>query len=207
MPATTLDTNQLARLFDVTPRHIRRLTSDAVLQKARDIDGTELRGRYELLFNVRAYVKYLRQQARLDDTSESKYIMLRNQKMAAEAEMSELRLRLFKNTLHRAEDVEFIMTNMLTAFKSRVLAIPAKISRLLIGARTFQAIYETIMTAIEEALRELSGYNQVMFAQASAAYLASLGADPSSLNGQRAKEEAAPDEGDETIPTDPGRED
>ena len=180
---TVIDRVQLSRLFDITPRHISRLTADGVLVRARDVDGSELRGRYELVANVRAYCKYLREAARLDDASESKYIQLRNQRMAAEGQMSELRLKLFKNELHRSEDVEFVMTNMLTAFKSRILAIPSRVSRLLVGLTDFQAIYEIVYTEIELALRELSNYNRKMFAQQSAAYLVSQGADPSALNG------------------------
>jgi phage terminase Nu1 subunit (DNA packaging protein) len=202
MATTSVDTNQLARLFDVTPRHIQRLTADGVLQRARDVDGTELRGRYELLLNVRAYVKYLRTQARLDDASESKYVQLRNQKMAAEAEQAELRLKLFKNTLHRAEDVEFTMTNMLTAFKSRILAIPSRVTRSLIGQRKFQVIYEILYQEIELALQELAGYDAAKFAQQSEAYLVSVGADPATLSHAAGNGAEPDDEGDASVSAD-----
>jgi phage terminase Nu1 subunit (DNA packaging protein) len=181
---TTIDTTQLARLFDVTPRTIQHLTSDGVLARARDEDGNELRGRFELVSNVRAYIRYLREQARLDDASESKYIMLRNARMSAESEMSELRPSLFKNTLHRADDVEMVMTMMLTAFRARVLAIPSRVSRQLIGQTKFQVVYDLLITEIELALREMVGYDPARFAQQSEAYLAAQGADDSGLNGE-----------------------
>jgi phage terminase Nu1 subunit (DNA packaging protein) len=181
--ATTVDQSQLAKLLDITPRHVRRLVADGVLTRARDIDGKELYGRYELVASVRAYIQYLRFQARLDDASESKYVMLRNSKMAAESETAELKLAIFKSTLHRADDVEFIMTNMFTAMKQRLLAVPARTTRLVVGQTNFQVIYDLITGEIELALRELSDYNPSMFARQNSAYLSSQGADPDRLNG------------------------
>jgi phage terminase Nu1 subunit (DNA packaging protein) len=179
---TTVDQTQFAKLVGITPRHIQRLTASGVLTKARDEDGKELRGRYELAKNILAYCNYLREQAKLDDTSESKWVMLRNKKMAADAELSELTLKVRQGVLHRAEDVEFHVTNMLTAFKSRVLAIPSRVSRLLVGQTKFQVIYDLIMTEIELCLRELMAYDSTQFNAHSQAFLASQGADQSVLD-------------------------
>ena len=132
---------------------------------------------------MRAYIQYLRTQARLDDASENKYVLLRNQKMAAESETAELKLAIFKNKLHRADDVEFILTNIFTAIKARLLAIPSRVTRLLIGQTNFQVIYDLLYAEIEVVLRELSDPNPQMFARQNTAYLASQGADPTTVNG------------------------
>ena len=95
-----------------------------------------------------------------------------------------LKLRLFKGSLHEASDVDFCMTNMLTFFKQRILAIPARISRQLIGKKSFREIYDIIMTEIVSCLSELSGYDRNMFAQQRAARLADQGVDLTALNGQ-----------------------
>jgi phage terminase Nu1 subunit (DNA packaging protein) len=182
MPASTLDVTTLAKILDITPRTVQQLTQDGILQRARDEDGAEIRGRYNLL-SVRDYCRYLRGLAKLDDASESVKIVLQNRKRAAEAEMSELKLREYKGTLHEASDVEFVMTNMLTFFKQRVLAIPARIARQLIGKTKFQEIYDALMTEIVMCLKELSGYDPAMFAAQTAARLAEQGVDPVGLNG------------------------
>lgn len=145
-----------------------------------------MRGRYELLVNVRAYIHHLRDQHRLDDTSETKYQLLRNQKMAADAQMSELKLHEYKGELHRSLDVRFIMTNMHTAFKSRALAIPSRVARQLVGLTDYNAIYAAINEEIEMLLRELSSYDRSMFQQQRQEYLEAQGVDPSILNGQEA---------------------
>jgi len=144
--------------------------------------------------NVIAYIQYLRFQARLDDASESKYVMLRNQRMAAESETAELKLAIFKKKLHRDDDVEFILTNMLTAMKSRLLAVPARTTRLVLGQTNFQVIYDLIMSEIELALRELADYSPAMFARQNSAYLASQGADLDSINGNGSDDDSEDDE-------------
>lgn len=181
--AQTLDTTQLARLFDCTPRHLQRLTSDGVLTRARDEDGNELRGRYEVARNVLAYVKYLKGLARIDDASESEYQRLRNERMRHESELSALKLKEVKGELLRKDDVEFVMTNLITATKNHLLAIASRLARTLVGMKNFHKIREKISAEMERALRELSEWSPAIFAQKNEEWLKSQGADPQSLNG------------------------
>jgi hypothetical protein len=199
--AQNLDTTTLAKLLDITPRHVRNLTNDGVLSRARDEDGNEIAGRYNLL-SVRDYCRYLKGLSKLDDASQSRWTALRNQRLSNEVEMSNLRLRQYKGQLHEASDVEFVMTNMLTFFKQRVLAIPSRIARKLVGLKKFSEIYDVIMGEIVLCLRELSGYDPQMFAQQTAARLAEQGVDLSALNGKEnsAAETTGPAlDGDETL--------
>jgi len=175
-----IDTSQLAKLVDTTPRWIQKLTSDGVLQRARDADGAEIRGRYTLLA-IRDYCRYLRSLARLDDASEARWHGLRNEKLAAESEMMQLNLAERKGELHDARDVEFIINNMLTYFKQRVLSIPSRVARLCVG-KSFREIFDLLSTEIELALRELSGYDRSRFAAQRAEYLKAQGVDLESLN-------------------------
>lgn len=202
---TTLDTTALAKLFLITPQHVRRLCSTGVLMRARDVDGKELQGRFELVQNIHAYIKYLREMARLDDASESRYAQLRNEKMAAESAMAVLKLKEIKGEVLRTADVEFVMTNLITATKNHLLAIPARITRLVIGLTKFQVIYDLIYAEIELALTELSKWQAGMFAAQNAAYLAAQGADPTSLNGTDGpngeEEEANPEDTEEEAGT------
>jgi len=102
--------------------------------------------------------------------------------VAVSFERTRLELREYKGELHNARDVEFIMNNMLTYFKGRVLAIPARVARLCVGKK-FREIYDLIMCEIELALRELSGYDRAHFAAQRASFLASHGVDLDNLNG------------------------
>ena len=161
----TADTTQLAKFIDVTPRTVRNLVADGILVPARDENGSELRGRYELLPNNIAYIRYLRRGTAFEDTSENEYNALRNRRIRADAERAELELKLYKGQLHRAEDIQFVLTNMLTAAKSRLLAIPSRVTRLVLGLTDFQKIYDLIYNEIGAVLKELSEFNRKMFAK------------------------------------------
>jgi phage terminase Nu1 subunit (DNA packaging protein) len=141
MAANIATVERFSILFDITVRHINRLVEQGALVRAQDENGKTLRAQFELVRNVRAYCAYLREQARIDDAGQTVYTQLRNQKIAAEAEVAALKLKLYKRKLHRTEDVEFIMTMMLTAVKSRLLAIPSRTTRLLIGRSNIQEIF------------------------------------------------------------------
>jgi len=191
-----LDTTQLAKLLDITPNWVRKLTNDGVITRARDADGEELQGRYNLLA-VRDYCRWLRTKAHLDDTSELRYSALRNEKMASDAEMGRLKLLEYKGELHNARDVEFIMNNMLTYFKQRILSIPSRVARLCVG-KTFRQIYDLIMVEIELALRELSGYDRAQFAAQRTSYLTAQGIDLDGLNGESEEDTGIPEADPET---------
>jgi hypothetical protein len=154
MPATIATARHLAVLFNVTERHILRLTANGVLAR-RIEDGEVVKGRYDLVSAVRSYCGYLRKQAGLEALDQSTYLRLRNQKLAAEGELVRLRLQVHKKELLRSEDIEFVMTLMLTALKSRLLAIPSRTARLLIGKRSGE-VYSLLASEIDLALRELS---------------------------------------------------
>lgn len=187
--AVTLDTAQLARLLDITPRHIQRLAADSVLVRARDETGRALQGRWEMIPNVHGYIKHLRGQARLDDSGDATFVGLRNSRLRSEAEMAALRLNQLKGELLRRDDVDFWIGNALTAFKSRVQSIAARVSRLLVGQTNFRVIFDTISTETNLALNELSQLNSSQFSAQSEAFLAAQGADRAQLNGQETQDE------------------
>jgi hypothetical protein len=138
--------------------------------------GDELQGRYEMVPNNHAYIHYLRKQGRLDEFSDAKRHMLGNRKMAADAEMAELRLLELKGNLHRSDDVEFLWTNKLTRIKARIQAIPSRTARQLVGKTDPREIHDILMVEVEMVLRECSGYNSADFKDAAEVYLEEQGA-------------------------------
>lgn len=178
----------LAKLLDITPRHVIRLTNDGVLSRAIDDDGNELRGRYSLLA-VRDYCRYLRSQMRVGDTGQAQWEASRNKRMAAEAEMSDLRVKQYKGQLHNAHDVEFAITNMMTYFKQRALAFPSRVARLCVG-KNFRQILEILSDEIELLLRELSGYDASQFTEQDEKYLENENAELNGSDGDNGESSA-----------------
>jgi len=184
MANVTLDTVQLARLLNMDPRSVRRLKADGVLFVARNEFGTEMRGRYEMIANNHAYIAYLKKLGRWDASGETQRLLLTNRKIAADAELSELRLLQVKGTLHRSVDVEFLWTSKLTRIKARMQAIPSRVSRLLVGKTDFREIHDLLTAEVDMALRECSGYNSADFQTAAEEHLTAQGAGLEQLEAE-----------------------
>src|SRR6266481_1172122 len=167
-------TEVIARFLLLTPRRVRQLTAEGVFTRARDPEtGEFLRGRYSLVETTHAYIKFLRE-GKLDDPDESNYIRSRSRRMHAIAEEAELRLKVIKGKLHRAEDVEFLMTQRDTAIKAQFLAIPSRTARFLVGKTDYQEIYNLLMAEVLAVLENLSGYDPRAFNEQNEKYLAGL---------------------------------
>lgn len=154
-----VNTDVLASVLGFTRQRINQLAKDGVLEK-------QAPGRFLLLLNLKKYVGYLRvgQVAEDEEGATDKYWEEKALHEKAKREMAELNLARKRNQLHEASDVEFTLTNMLVAFRSRILGIPQKIAPKIIGLTSLAEIMEVINTELLEALTELSEYDPAMFA-------------------------------------------
>ena len=72
-----------------------------------------------------------------------------------------MELRLRKNELHEAEEIEKVMTDTLIKFKARLMAIPAKQSPILSKKKDQTEIFKLLKAAIDEALEELADFQKL----------------------------------------------
>jgi len=109
------DKNAVAKFLDMTPKNVQRLTEKGILQ-------TKQGGLYSLAEATHAYIKYLR-----DRNPENEENIDLNEERAkltkAKRLNEELDLSVKKGELHKAEDIEKIMSATLINFKSR-LSLP-----------------------------------------------------------------------------------
>ena len=105
----------IAQILDTSERQVRRLTDDGVILEFSH-------GHYKLFPTVQAYINYLRSQLGGGDDYNAERASLTRVKR----EDAELELALKRNELHRAADVEFVMGNMLAAFKAKLETLPHK---------------------------------------------------------------------------------
>jgi phage terminase Nu1 subunit (DNA packaging protein) len=173
----THDTVTIAKVLLLTPRRVRQLTVDGIFFRARDAGGEELRGRYALIPTVHCYIKYLRE-GRLDDPREADLTRSRSRLALVRAQEAELRLAALQRKMHHAEDVEFIITQIYTAIRSTLLAIPSRTARLLVGKTDLHSIILILNAEIEHALNELVEINAAMFAKQNEAYLEKVFPEP-----------------------------
>lgn len=77
-------------------------------------------------------------------------------------QITEIKLQLIKGQVHKAEDVERVMTDMFSKFKSKMTALPAKMAKKLEGKNKIE-IQEILKKEIDNALVELASYNPATF--------------------------------------------
>jgi phage terminase Nu1 subunit (DNA packaging protein) len=137
-------------VLDLSVRHVRRLTRDGVLKLIRR-DGKH--PRYRLADSVQQYLKHQKHYITADlSRPDDAYRAARTERMCALAKIEQIRVDEMRGRLHRAEDIEFCLTNMLTFMKQRLLAIPSRITRVLIGQTDFKTIYAAIDNEIWRCL-------------------------------------------------------
>ena len=149
----------IARALNLSEKRVKQLTDDGIIMQSTP-------GNYELYPTMQRYIAYL-QSLTADDDKTSDYNVEKARLTRAKREAAEQALQLTRNELHRAADVEFIMTNMLIAFKAKLETLPHKILPNIIsvppGRDKADYLAEILKTAVDGALDELTDYSPEMF--------------------------------------------
>lgn len=144
----------IAQLLNISEKRVKQLTEDGIISEYSS-------GFYKMVPAVQGYIKYLQRQVSDDDPA-SNYNAEKARLTRVKREDAELNLKVKKNELHESSDIEFIMTNMLIAFKSKLEVLPHKVLPNIVsipdGMEKAEKIVEVLNAAIDEALNELSGY-------------------------------------------------
>ena len=119
-------TQVIAKLFGVSTRRVEQLKTEGVIK------GQGKPTKYDLLPTIQAYIKYLsdkaygREEKRANIDSEKRKLEADARIKEAKAEMNELELKELKGELHRAKDVEAIMTDHVLEVRSMLLGLPGR---------------------------------------------------------------------------------
>lgn len=148
----------LADTLGITDRQIRNLAEQGIVEKTD-------KGRYLFKSSVKAYITLLKVAQRSKEEKErfGDSLDLEEEKAKHEVlkrEITEIRLQLIKGNVHRAEDVERVITDMFIKFRSKMQAMPAKLAKRLENKGSLE-IQEALREEIGDALNELADYNAV----------------------------------------------
>ena len=150
------DKNAVARHLDLTPKRIKQLTDKGILKEYRP-------GLYELGKARVDYIRYLRDQN--PETEEDiDYQSERAKLVRTRRKNEEMELAVRSGELHRAEDIERVMSAMLINFKARLMAIPTEQAPKLAEEKDSDKIAKRLMNEIKKALAELSDF-QTLFCE------------------------------------------
>lgn len=150
-------TDIICEILGFTPRRIQQLAKENALVRVAH-------GQYDLPASIQKYIEYITEvdtlgDGELDKTQEeAKWVVAKRKK-------TELELQIMKGELHRSEDVQLVMSDMLGNFRAKLLAIPSKIAPQLLGKTEIMTVKEILKEAVYEAMDELSDYDPNAFYQ------------------------------------------
>lgn len=151
----------LAQLFGVSTRRIQQLTKDGVITSSKVKGGN----RYDLMTTIQRYIKYLSEKANGRETKSSAVLASELRKMTAEAGLKEskagiaaLELSELEGKMHRSDDVEAMVTDLVFAIRSMILALPGRLAIDMANTTTAAEASERIKQECHGILNDLSKY-------------------------------------------------
>lgn len=147
------DAKMLAEILGLAPRSIQRLVSDQIIKK-------EPFGDFKIVSAVSDYYNH-----RFGGTSGLDFNLEKAKHEKAKRELAELNLAQQRLEMHSAEDVELVMTDMLTNLRSQLLNIPSKMAGKLVK-KNKGTIEKLLTEEIEGRLAEIRDYTPEMFQEA-----------------------------------------
>lgn len=158
----TVPSKTLEALFGVKDRTIRDLADKGIV--ARDSHG-----KYLFWNSAKGYITALKianagktPQKSVDGEEILDWEEEKAQHEKIKRQITEIKLQLIKGQVHKAEDVEAVMTDMFTKFRSKMTALPSKLAKKLEGKQRAE-IQRILKEEIDNALVELSNYNAADF--------------------------------------------
>lgn len=158
MAQNLVSKNNIAELFDVSPRRIEQLTSEGVIKSI----GRP--AQYDLLPTIKAYIKHLADKAYGRQQKES-VADLEEAKLRAETEMKEskakitkLQLKEFEGKMHRSEDVEAVMNDLVYTIRGMITALPGRLAIDVVRATNANEASAIIRAECYKILNELATY-------------------------------------------------
>jgi hypothetical protein len=156
MSAITVSAKTLGEVLGIGDRMVRHLADEGILVK-------NSHGKYLLMKSVKNYILRVKAaksgkhvESDLDEALDLDAEKAKHEHV--KRIISEIQLSLIQGRVHKAEDVERVITDMLARFKSKLEAMPSKLAmRLERKDRT--EIQRILFNEVRAALKELSEYN------------------------------------------------
>ena len=148
-----VDSKTIAALFDMTPRRVQQLTKEGVIAAVKDDDGLQ-----NALHNENTAKANGREPSKKDSEIEGRRLEAEADLKRSKADIAALQLSELEGTMHRSEDVEAVMTDLVYNIRSMLVALPGRLAVDVTGAATPAEASEIIRTEVYKILTELAGY-------------------------------------------------
>lgn len=148
----------IAKIFGVSTRRVEQLKSEGIIK------GQGKPTKYDLLPTIKAYIRYLSDKAYGREKKQSDAELETEKKSAearykkAKADMAELELKELRGELHRASDVEAIVTDHVMTLRSMLMSMPGKVAVDMAEIKTAPEAAERMKQEVHFILQSLADY-------------------------------------------------
>jgi len=155
------DVKAVARFLDISERRVRQLREAKIVEYFEGCPGL-----FDLTATNHRYINYLRK--RNPESEENiDYNTERSKLVRAKRLNEEFDLKTKEGELHSSADIETVIAGMLINFKTRLMAIPAKLSPALCHKTDKAEIFKILKDNIDDALAELSDFDRLFIERVS----------------------------------------
>lgn len=154
----TVSSKVLQTVLGITDRRVRQLAQEGTIVRIGH-------GKYSFTKSIQNYVTYIKATKEADE-QEMNELNWEDEKAKHEIikrKKAELQLAVMQGELHRSEDVEHFMTDMLSNYRAKILALPTKVAPKLVSKNDIHTIVDLLDIEVNEALKELSDYDPTKF--------------------------------------------
>lgn len=150
---TEVSTTELATVLGVSARRVQQMAQDGTIPTCR-------KGCFRLADSVQRYVKFLsdgpmdEEDKKLEKTRRVAETTMK----ASKATIAKLEAEELKGTMHRAEDVSAMTTDLIYAIRGAMMALPGRLAVDVASANSPAEAAEIIRREVNKAMQELSNY-------------------------------------------------
>ena len=155
-----VDSKIIAQLFGVTTRRVQQLAQEGIISATKQGNANK----YDLLPTIQRYIKHLSEKAnrkeatKKDTETEGRRLEAEADLKRSKADMAALQLKELEGKMHRSEDVEAVMTDLVYTIRSMLMALPGRLAVDVVSAKTAAEASEVIRAEVYKVLEELAGY-------------------------------------------------
>ena len=146
---TMVSVAQFAPLVELTVQRVYQLCQQNILPKVVD-------GNLPLIAGMQAYIRYLRGFSNADAQSRTSFAHERARLFKARADIAEPKRQARFDRLVPIEEIEPSWAQLVSNFRTRIIAIPSKAATRVVGVRTAAQAQAILAEVVNEALLEIS---------------------------------------------------
>jgi phage terminase Nu1 subunit (DNA packaging protein) len=157
--AKLVNSTIIAQLFGVTTRRVQQLAQEGIIKATKE-KGVN---KYDLLPTIQQYIKHLTERAngrdqKKDTETEGRKLEAEADLKRSKADMAALQLKELEGKMHRSEDVEAVMTDLVYTIRGMLMALPGRLAVDTSNADSAAEASEIIRAEVYKVLEELAAY-------------------------------------------------